>query len=173
MRAVDPRWIIVLGLLATIGIVGSPVMADRPTFASVRDILSDQCLDCHNPTTSEGGLDLHRFDSLDSTRQDRETWKRVFDVVEAGQMPLHDSGYELTARDRDALLSFVADLQALPEPSLGVIDPGKPVLRRLTRLGERSFCPASDKLPKRPQPVTLASTHTNLPDAPVRPRLTN
>jgi mono/diheme cytochrome c family protein len=112
----------------------APAAADQRAFAQVRGILSEQCFDCHNAQTSEGGLDLRRFDSFDSTLRDRATWKRVFDVVEARQMPLQDSGYELTAKERDTLLKFVAALQAEPDPVLQAIDPGKPVLRRLTRL---------------------------------------
>jgi hypothetical protein len=100
----------------------------------VRAVVEQQCLDCHNEETREGGLDLQRFDSFDAALQDRATWKRVFDVVEAGQMPLRDSGYALTALERDTLLRFVARLQAQPDPVLKAVDPGKPVLRRLTRL---------------------------------------
>ncbi|MCA9048492.1 MAG: DUF1587 domain-containing protein, partial [Planctomycetaceae bacterium] len=55
-------------------------------------------------------------------------------VVEAGQMPLTDSGYELTQANRELLLGFVTELQAQPDPVLQAVDPGKPVLRRLTRL---------------------------------------
>ncbi|MEZ6128559.1 MAG: DUF1592 domain-containing protein [Planctomycetaceae bacterium] len=120
--------------LATITLATVPVVAAPPAFAPVRSILSEQCVDCHNATTTEGGFNLERFDSLDSTLRDRAAWKRVFDVVEAGQMPLRDSGYHLTANDRVALLSFVAALQAQPDPVLQAADPGKPVLRRLTRL---------------------------------------
>jgi hypothetical protein len=109
-------------------------MAQPPAFASVRSILSEQCFDCHNAETSEGGLNLERFDSFDSTLKERAVWKRVFDVVEAGQMPLKDSGYQLTGANRELLLDFVTKLQAQPDPVLQAIDPGKPVLRRLTRL---------------------------------------
>jgi len=47
---------------------------------------------------------------------------------------LKDSGYELTHANRERLLSFVAELQAEPDPVLQAVDPGKPLLRRLTRL---------------------------------------
>ncbi len=102
--------------------------------ADVFPLLKATCIDCHNAETSEGGLNLESFDSFESTLKERAIWKRVFDVVEARQMPLKDSGYELTAANRELLLGFVAKLQEQPDPVLQAIDPGKPVLRRLTRL---------------------------------------
>ncbi len=120
--------------LAIITLAAVPAVAAPPAFAQVQSILSEQCFDCHNATTSEGGFDLERFESFDSTLRDRAVWKRVFDVVEAGQMPLRDSGYKLTADERGTLLDFAAALQAQPDPVLQAVDPGKPVLRRLTRL---------------------------------------
>lgn len=129
---VTRTWWLLLFTILTLAAV--PAVAAPPEFAPVRSILSEQCVDCHNATTSEGGFDLERFDSLDSTLRDRAAWKRAFDVVEAGQMPLRDSGYQLTADERGTLLNFVAALQALPDPVLQAVDPGQPVLRRLTRL---------------------------------------
>ncbi|MDA1054915.1 MAG: DUF1592 domain-containing protein [Planctomycetota bacterium] len=129
---VTRTWTLLLLTILTLAVV--PAVAAPPAFAPVRSILSEQCVDCHNATTTEGGFDLERFDSLDSTLRDRTAWKRVFDVVEAGQMPLRDSGYQLTADERGALLNFVAALQAQPDSVLQAVDPGKPVLRRLTRL---------------------------------------
>ena len=120
--------------LAIVTLAAVPVVAAPPAFAPVRSILSEQCFDCHNGDTNEGGLNLQPFDSYESTLRDRAIWKRVFDVVEAGQMPLRDSGYELNDKERGAVLKFVSALQAQPDPVLQAVDPGKPVLRRLTRL---------------------------------------
>ena len=103
-------------------------------FAAVRDILVQQCIDCHNAEAQEGTVDLSRFSSLDDVDRDRALWKTVFDVVEAGQMPLADSGYELDKTQREALLLFAKEALSQPNPTLNAIDPGKPILRRLTRL---------------------------------------
>lgn len=121
-------------LVTVVTRLAAAASAEPPAFAPVRSILSEQCFDCHNSKTSEGGLNLERFVSFESTLNERVIWKRVFDVVEAGQMPLKDSGYELSPANRDSLLSFVTELQAQPDPVLQAIDPGKPMLRRLTRL---------------------------------------
>jgi uncharacterized protein YgbK (DUF1537 family) len=103
-------------------------------FAAVRDILAQRCIDCHNAERKEGTVDLSRFNSLDDVDRDRALWKIIFDVVEAGQMPLADSGYELDEKQREALLSFAREALAQPNSTLNAIDPGKPILRRLTRL---------------------------------------
>ena len=103
-------------------------------FAPVANVLSEQCLDCHDAQTREGTVDLSRFQTLGDVDQDRELWKTLFDVVEAGQMPLPESGYELAPEQRETLLAFAREALARPDPKLAAIDPGKPILRRLTRL---------------------------------------
>ncbi|TWU08104.1 DUF1592 domain-containing protein [Stieleria varia] len=111
-----------------------PDIAISFDIGSLNDILTEQCIDCHNADTQEGTVDLSRFSSLDDVGRDRPLWKTVFDVVEAGQMPLADSGYELDETQREALLSFARKVLSQPNPRLNAIDPGKPILRRLTRL---------------------------------------
>jgi mono/diheme cytochrome c family protein len=168
--------ILTLLSLSLITLTAVPAVAAPPAFAPVRSILAEQCFACHNATTTEGGFNLERFDSLDSTKRDRVTWKRVFDVVEAGQMPLTDSGYQLTAAERATLLNFVIALQAQPDPVLQAVDPGKPVLRRLTRLEysntvrdlfglEYDIFMFSERLPVADKQYFLESRDTGLGDA--------
>jgi uncharacterized protein YgbK (DUF1537 family)/mono/diheme cytochrome c family protein len=109
-------------------------IAMSPDFAPIAGILMEQCIDCHNADTQKGTVDLSRFSSLDDVDQDRSLWKLLFDVVEAKQMPLPDSGYELDDEQRTRLLSFARQALSRPDPNLKAIDPGKPILRRLTRL---------------------------------------
>jgi hypothetical protein len=110
------------------------VVAEESDFASVSTIITQVCLDCHNATTQEGAVDLERFRSLADVDQNRSLWKTVFDVVESRQMPLAKSGYTLTDGERDQLLGFIRRVLATPTKTLGCVDPGKPILRRLTRL---------------------------------------
>jgi mono/diheme cytochrome c family protein len=107
---------------------------DVPKFDRVTQIVAENCLDCHNAQSQEGTVNLERFKSLSDFDGDRPLWKSVFDVVEAGQMPLPQSGYELTESQRLELLTFIKYSLARPDPELKARDPGKPVLRRLTRL---------------------------------------
>jgi len=120
-------------LIAAVALLAEAVHGDD----FVRDVLplvQKHCVDCHNADVQEGSIDLQRFESWEQTLNDRGLWKQIFDVVESGQMPLRDSGYELKEEDREQLLAFIRQLQTAPDPVLGVRDPGKPVLRRLTRL---------------------------------------
>ena len=95
-----------------------PKNAMSTDFTPVRQILAEQCTDCHNADTQEGTVDLSRFSSLDEVDRDRALWKTVFDVVEAGQMPLADSGYELDETQREQLLSFAREALSQPNPML-------------------------------------------------------
>lgn len=111
------------------------VSASAADFA--RDIqprLRQFCTDCHDADAKKGGLDLTRFSSDAAALADRATWKRVFDQLEAGQMPPPKRVSQPTPGDRAALMAFATELFARPDPALGARDPGKPVLRRLTRL---------------------------------------
>ena len=44
-----------------------------------------------------------------------------------------------SAEERAAVLAWIGDIAARPDPALGAGDPGKPMLRRLTRLEYNSF----------------------------------
>ncbi len=109
-------------------------MAARDFEREVRPVLENFCTDCHDPEMLKGGLDLARFNSDAAAMADRATWKRVFDQIEAGQMPPPKRKAQPTAAERATLMAFASELMARPDPALGVRDPGKPVLRRLTRL---------------------------------------
>jgi len=87
-------------------VTAAPAVAQPPAFAPVRSILSDQCFDCHNSETSEGGLNLERFDSMESALNERAIWKRVFDVVEAGQMPLSTARSIIVWLGREGVVPF-------------------------------------------------------------------
>lgn len=123
-----------LMLLFVLTLIPQTLQAQTTDFSRVAGILSEQCIDCHNADTQEGTVDLSRFGSLDDVDQDRSLWKLLFDVVEAKQMPLQHSGYELDDEQRHDLLSFTRQALSRPDPALKAIDPGKPILRRLTRL---------------------------------------
>jgi len=127
-------WIKSLLVLFLLSGLPQRATATSPEFGPIGEILMEQCIDCHNADDQEGTVDLSRFSSLDDVDQDRSLWKSLFDVVEAKQMPLQDSGYELDDDQRASLLAFARQALSRPDPSLKTLDPGKPILRRLTRL---------------------------------------
>ena len=100
----------------------------------IRPLLSRHCHDCHGAAVQESGLDLERFDSLDAVRRERTLWGTVLEKVESHQMPPPKEEHPPTAAERKQLTDWITHLAALPEPALGARDPGKPLLRRLTRL---------------------------------------
>ncbi|MCB1085499.1 MAG: DUF1592 domain-containing protein [Verrucomicrobiae bacterium] len=120
-----------IGFLA--GALASTASADsfRET---VLPVLESNCYDCHDDQSAKGDLDLSRFDSEDAVMADRSIWDSVYEKIESGQMPPPKEERQPTAGQRRAILAWIEEIAARPDPALGARDPGKPVLRRLTRL---------------------------------------
>lgn len=121
-------WLVLVASVAT--------AAERKQYArDVQPLLQKYCLDCHyDGDDAEGGVNLERFESEAHVLGDREVWRNVFDKVEARQMPPPKESELPTDEERRVILAWIADIAAQPDPHLGVRDPGKPILRRLTRL---------------------------------------
>ena len=92
------------------------------------------CIECHDSDAKKGGLDLSRFRDESTVMKDRAVWRSVYEKVESQQMPPPKRKAQPSPAEREALQSWIMDIAARPDPALGVPDPGKPVLRRLTRL---------------------------------------
>ena len=65
---------------------------------------------------------------------DRNVWGSVLEKIETHQMPPPKGKATLSNEDRQQLHSWINELVARPDAILGVRDPGRPSLRRLTRL---------------------------------------
>lgn len=101
----------------------------------VRPLLAAYCFDCHGDEAEpEGGMNLERFRTMAQVIPERTDWAVVRDKVESGQMPPPKKKSQPTAAERQQILAWISGLAAAPDPVLGRQDPGKPVLRRLTRL---------------------------------------
>lgn len=113
-----------------------PLRAALTDFASgMRPLLEQYCFDCHGDEADpKGGMNLERFRSLEDTLRDRGPWAAVLEKVESLQMPPPKDKSQPTAGERARLVAWIRELAAAPDPVLGAPDPGKPVLRRLTRL---------------------------------------
>ncbi|MHB1082892.1 MAG: DUF1592 domain-containing protein [Prosthecobacter sp.] len=92
------------------------------------------CIECHDSDAKKGGLDLSRFRDESTVMKDRAVWRSVYEKVESQQMPPPKRKAQPSPAEREALQAWIMDIAARPDPALGVPDPGKPVLRRLTRL---------------------------------------
>ncbi len=100
----------------------------------VTPFLETHCLECHDDLSRKGELDLSRFFTEDDVMGDRSIWASVYEKVESHQMPPPKEDTQPSDEERAALLAWIEDVAARPDVELGARDPGKPVLRRLTRL---------------------------------------
>lgn len=130
-----------LPLLAVVWFTGSAAADDdaqQPAFArlakeysqTAQPLLRQFCLGCHSTEKQEGELDLERFRTLDDLRRDSQTWLKVIEMLETGEMPPKDSSPQPTVEQIRELRRWVQkylDAEALA----GAGDPGPVVLRRL------------------------------------------
>jgi hypothetical protein len=110
--------------------------AAAPDFAGeVLPLLEDHCFSCHGDGKKpKGGVNLERFATDDAVMAERGVWAEVFNKIESHQMPPPKRESQPTAEERAKLLAWIAGVAARPDPRLGARDPGRAVLRRLTRL---------------------------------------
>ena len=98
----------------------------------IRPILSRHCEKCHSQDLSEAEIDLTAFPSLAEIRKKPETWQKVSEILETGQMPPKDAPQPSDA-DRMKLQQWVRGyLKTEARARAG--DPGKVVLRRLNNV---------------------------------------
>ena len=109
--------------------------AAAPDFArDIRPLLDAHCYGCHGADVQKNGLDLERFVRSEDALREREVWAVALEKIESHQMPPPKEESLPTDAERAQLVSWISHLAGLPDPDLGARDPGKPLLRRLTRL---------------------------------------
>ena len=97
--------------------------------AQIRPVMQEFCLSCHSTELRTGELDLERFASLAEVRRDTNTWLKVVEMLDNGEMPPKPAK-QPTGHQRKALRQWVERyLHAEALASAG--DPGPVVLRRL------------------------------------------
>lgn len=123
------------------------------TFATdVRQVVVRDCQKCHSDKVMEADIDLSIFTSLAEVRRHPETWQKVAEMLESGQMPPKDEP-QPTDAERSKLQQWVRSYlktEALARTG----DPGRVVLRRLNNVeytntvrdltGIRSLQPAKE-----------------------------
>ena len=97
-------------------------------------LTDEYCLDCHDEITTKGNLNLEGYYDESETLNNRDVWKKVFDMVEAEMMPPPKEEHLPSPTERAALLQALEEYLTRPDPSLGQTNPGKPIISRLNRL---------------------------------------
>ena len=114
------------GVFLFIGLITPSLVA-----AEVPDpLIENNCLDCHDSSSAEGGLDLTAlaFDLEDRSLRDR--WIHVHDRVKSGEMPPDPSA--LTVGDRKTLVKRLGNAIRKADGA-DVLANGRGPLRRLNR----------------------------------------
>ncbi|TWT74730.1 DUF1592 domain-containing protein [Allorhodopirellula solitaria] len=96
-------WLILGLILWTPGVSVAQTPAAGEIPQSSVDFLQEHCLDCHDGPDGEGGMDVTSLVTNLDDPADYETWVRVYDRIEKGEMPPPEDG----ALDRQELESFL------------------------------------------------------------------
>ena len=97
---------------------------------SVRPVLRDYCVTCHSTEKQKGELDLERFTTVASIKNQTEVWEHVLDQLATGEMP-PKSAKQMSADQKQQLTKWIQE--TLNEVALANAgDPGPVVLRRLS-----------------------------------------
>ncbi len=112
----------------------SPPTVDKleNRFASdVRPFVERYCLKCHGTNRPKGDLDLSRDTTLAAVAGNMRQWSRVFDRLQANEMPPEDAKRQPSQAERAAVVAWLRDLQER-EVQKNSGDPGPVLARRLS-----------------------------------------
>jgi len=118
-------------LVILVAIVDCTQVAGREPLEldTIRSIMSERCLRCHQGKSAEGDVDLEGLDVASMVERDRPTWRRLLNVLRSQAMPPRGET-PLTDGERLGLTRHVEDQLSATND---VIErtPGHVVLRRL------------------------------------------
>jgi hypothetical protein len=133
MELFRPRIAVVLALILSGVVLSRP--QDPPSFESaVAPILRQTCSQCHNETTTSGGLNLKPLDRKESFASHRSEWESVLRKLKAGEMPPPAMGKPAGLPAMVTMIERELDrLDQSVKP-----DPGRITARRLNRTEYRN-----------------------------------
>lgn len=110
----------------------APLQADAQDASVVLVKLIDQhCVDCHNGSTEEGNLNLEALAKQSVSQDTIETWVKIHDRVQAGEMPPPEQK-KIEDTELDSLLSLTAKAIIEAEGQM-LAESGRAINRRLNR----------------------------------------
>ncbi len=123
---------ILLGILLLIGSSADPQAAQETSYEKdIRPLLAKYCVGCHGAVKPKAELNLEAFPS-------RRTWKKVYDLLHADEMPPKDKP-QPTIAERERVTTW-AESQLNRPLAGGKKDPGPVVIRRLNRIEYNNTC---------------------------------
>lgn len=99
--------------------------------AFVHPFLVRQCLDCHQGSTPEAGLDLSPYQSVEDVNRAHAVWEIILRRLEAGEMPPPDADSRPSAEHRQQVVDWTRRLREV-EARRHAGDPGLVPVRRLS-----------------------------------------
>ncbi|HEX3313410.1 MAG TPA: DUF1592 domain-containing protein [Gemmataceae bacterium] len=120
---------IAVGLFAVIARSQAPQAPADDYTTKIRPLLVKHCLECHSTQKHRGDLDLERFITRATIRDDLHPWEQLLEQVEVGEMPPKGKP-QPSAEQRQALVRWVRTMLGEEARKLAG-DPGRVVLRRL------------------------------------------
>jgi hypothetical protein len=130
----SPR--ILIGALLLMG--SAAELQQAPYEKDIRPLLAKYCFGCHGAAKPKADLNLEAFRDEASALKSRRTWKKVYDILHADEMPPKDKP-QPTPAERERITDWVEGLLSRPIAG-GKKDPGPVVIRRLNRIEYNNTC---------------------------------
>src|SRR6185369_4353040 len=104
--------------------------------SEIQPILAKHCYSCHDSKKAKAKLNLEIFVDDASILKARKTWKKIYDQVNAREMPPEDKP-RIPAPELEKLTTWIESALDRPDPH-APRDPGRVVIRRLNRIEYRN-----------------------------------
>jgi len=104
--------------------------------SDIQPILAKHCYSCHDSKKAKAKLNLEIFVDDASVLKARKTWKKIYDQVNAREMPPEDKP-RIPAPELEKLTTWIESALDRPDPH-APRDPGRVVIRRLNRIEYRN-----------------------------------
>jgi hypothetical protein len=107
------------------------IALERTYPSDVQPLIKRYCHECHSGDHTEAEIDFAGFVTLADVRRHPQTWQKVAEMLDSGQMPPQDAGRQPTDAERTRLRQWVREFLTI-EAKARAGDPGPVVLRRLS-----------------------------------------
>ena len=126
--------VVVLLLMSNLVLAAEEENDDPYSFdRSINPLLSKYCYGCHNAEKMKGDIDLKKDENLRLIGNNRKVWTTAMQALRDGEMPPKKSK-QPSDEERKRLITFIERTLNSVDCATAVKDPGRPAVRRLTRV---------------------------------------